>query len=90
MIEEKYKAIADYCQNGIPAIKRTGLVITDMRERYAKILMPIEGNTNHIGIMYADGSPYPANEIFSGRTVAPFTRLVLPRKLATNGVAGRS
>ena len=65
MIDERYKAIADYCQNGIPAIKRTGLTITDMRERYAKILMPIEGNTNHIGIMYA-GSLFSIGEMSGG------------------------
>src|SRR6185312_10197525 len=31
--------------------------------------------------------PEAANEMRSGRTLTPFTRLVLPRKLATNGVA---
>ncbi len=65
MIEEKYKAIADYCQNGIPAIKRTGLRITDMRDRYVKMVMPIEGNSNHIGIMYA-GSLFSIGEISGG------------------------
>jgi thioesterase domain-containing protein len=65
MIEEKYQGIADYCQNGIPAVKRTGVKITDMRERYAKILMPIEGNKNHIGIMYA-GSLFSIGELSGG------------------------
>jgi thioesterase domain-containing protein len=65
MIEKKYTVIADYCQNGIPAIKRTGLTITDMSERYVKIKMPLEGNANHIGMMYA-GSLFSIGEISGG------------------------
>jgi thioesterase domain-containing protein len=65
MIEQGYKVIADYCQNGIPAIKRTGLVITDMSKRYVKMTMPLEGNANHIGMMYA-GSLFSIGEISGG------------------------
>ncbi len=65
MIEKQYKVIADYCQNGIPAIKRTGLTIVDMSERYVKIRMPLEGNANHIGMMYA-GSLFSIGEISGG------------------------
>ena len=65
MIEKGYEVIADYCQNGIPAIKRTGLTITDMSKRYAKVMMPLEGNANHIGMMYA-GSLFSIGEISGG------------------------
>jgi thioesterase domain-containing protein len=65
MIEKKYTVIADYCQNGIPAIKRTGLTITDMSERYVKMTMPLAGNANHIGMMYA-GSLFSIGEISGG------------------------
>ena len=65
MIEQRYKVIADYCANGIPAIKRTGLTIVDMSERYVKIKMPLEGNANHIGMMYA-GSLFSIGEISGG------------------------
>jgi thioesterase domain-containing protein len=65
MIEQKYKVVADYCQNGIPAIQRTGLTITDISERYVKVKMPLEGNANHIGMMYA-GSLFSIGEISGG------------------------
>ena len=65
MIEEKYAKIADFCVNGIPAIKRTGIRMLEMRERYAKLLMPMEGNSNHVGIMYA-GSIFSLGEITGG------------------------
>jgi len=65
MIEKKYKVVAEYCQNGIPAIQRTGLTITDISERYAKVKMPLEGNANHIGMMYA-GSLFSIGEISGG------------------------
>ncbi len=65
MIEEKYKDIAELSVNLVEAIKRTGLEIVALRERYAKFKMPIAGNTNHIGIMYA-GSLFTLGEFTGG------------------------
>lgn len=65
MIEEKYRHVADYCQNGIEGIRRTGLKILEFRSRYVKIMMPIQGNGNHVGIMYA-GSLFSLGEASGG------------------------
>jgi acyl-coenzyme A thioesterase PaaI-like protein len=65
MIEEKYRHVADYCQNGIDGIRRTGLKILEFRRRYIKIMMPIKGNGNHVGIMYA-GSLFSLGEASGG------------------------
>ncbi|HSV96810.1 MAG TPA: YiiD C-terminal domain-containing protein [Spirochaetota bacterium] len=65
MIDEKYKKIADYTKNGIEAIKRTGLTLLECRDNYVKLLMPLEGNVNHIGMMYA-GSLFTIGEVSGG------------------------
>ena len=65
MIEEKYKAIAELSVSLVEAIKRTGLEIVALRNRYAKFKMPLKGNTNHIGIMYA-GSLFTLGEFTGG------------------------
>ena len=49
----------------VPGIERTGLKILEMRDRYAKALMPLDGNTNHVGIMYA-GSLFTLGEFCGG------------------------
>jgi acyl-coenzyme A thioesterase PaaI-like protein len=36
-----------------------------LRDRYAKMLMPLEGNLNHVGVMYA-GSLFTLGEIAGG------------------------
>ena len=36
-----------------------------LRDRYAKLLMPLEGNVNHVGMMYA-GSLFTLGEIAGG------------------------
>ena len=64
MIEEKFEAMAERALNSVEGIKRTGLKIIDLKERYAKTLMPLEGNVNHVGMMYA-GSLFTIGE-FSG------------------------
>ena len=64
MIDEKFKAIADRALNSVEGISRTGLKIIELKERYAKTLMPLEGNINHVGMMYA-GSLFTIGE-FSG------------------------
>jgi acyl-coenzyme A thioesterase PaaI-like protein len=65
MIEENYRQVADFSQNGVEGIRRTGVRVLEMRERYVRMMMPIEGNTNHVGIMYA-GSLFALGEVIGG------------------------
>jgi hypothetical protein len=65
MIEEKYKVAAKYIETGVEGIKRTGIKVLAMRDRYVKTLMPLEGNVNHVGIMYA-GSLFTIGEAMGG------------------------
>ena len=65
MIEEKYKAVAGYVESGVEGIRRTGLRVLEMRDRHVKLLMPLEGNINHVGIMYA-GSLFTIGECMGG------------------------
>jgi acyl-coenzyme A thioesterase PaaI-like protein len=65
MILEKYKALADYVESGIEGIRRTGLKVLALRDRYVKLLMPLQGNINHVGIMYA-GSLFTIGEVVGG------------------------
>ncbi len=65
MTNEEMKAIAEMTIDGIPAIKRTGIRVLDIRPRYTKILMPLEGNVNHVGMMYA-GALFTIGEIPGG------------------------
>ncbi len=65
MIEDKYKAVAEYVESGVEGIKRTGIKVLAMRDRYVKTLMPLEGNVNHVGIMYA-GSLFTIGECMGG------------------------
>lgn len=64
MIEEKYQLVADFAVSAVEGIKRTGMKVLALRDRYAKIMMPFEGNINHVGTMYA-GSLFVLGE-FSG------------------------
>lgn len=65
VFDEKFRTLVDYIQNGIPAIKRTGIRVLEIRDYYVKLIMPLEGNTNHIGMMYA-GSLFCIGEISGG------------------------
>lgn len=65
MIEEKYRDLADKAVNMVEGIRRTGIRILELRDRYTKVLMPMEGNGNHIGIMYA-GSLFTLGEFIGG------------------------
>lgn len=65
MVEDKLKFVADYTENGIEGIKRTGVKVLEMRERYVKMMMPLAGNLNHVGIMYA-GSLFALGEAIGG------------------------
>ena len=65
MIEEKYRAAAELAVGLVEGIRRTGIRAVALRDRYAKLLMPIEGNVNHVGVMYA-GSLFTLGEIAGG------------------------
>lgn len=65
MIEERFKNLVVYLETGINAIARTGVKALECRERYVKMLMPLAGNTNHIGMMYA-GTLFTLGEIPGG------------------------
>ncbi len=65
MIEDKYKGIAELTTTLVKSIQRTGLTILAARERYAKFMMPLEGNTNHVGSMYA-GALFTLGEFTGG------------------------
>jgi hypothetical protein len=65
MIEEKYRVAAEYVESGVEGIRRTGMKVLAMRDRYVKTLMPLEGNVNHVGIMYA-GSLFTIGECMGG------------------------
>jgi len=65
MIEEKFKALALYVESGIEGIRRTGLKVLSLRERHVKLLMPLKGNINHVGMMYA-GSLFTIGEVMGG------------------------
>jgi len=40
-------------EEGIPGVKAMGLKVLEMEPRRVKLLMPLKGNENHIGTMYA-------------------------------------
>jgi acyl-coenzyme A thioesterase PaaI-like protein len=65
VIEEKYQEAAELAVGLVEAIKRTGIRAVALRDRYAKLLMPLEGNVNHVGVMYA-GSLFTLGEIAGG------------------------
>lgn len=65
MIEEKYKSLAAYVESGIECIRRTGLKVVVLRDRYVKLSMPLQGNVNHVGMMYA-GSLFTIGEVMGG------------------------
>lgn len=65
MIEKKYHALALYVESGIEGIRRTGLKVLVLRNRYVKLLMPLQGNVNHVGMMYA-GSLFTIGEVMGG------------------------
>jgi acyl-coenzyme A thioesterase PaaI-like protein len=65
VIDEKYRGAAEIAVGAIEAIKRTGIRVVALRDRYAKMLMPLEGNVNHVGMMYA-GSLFTLGEIAGG------------------------
>ena len=57
--------LAEMAIAGIEGIKRTGIKVDELRERYGRMVMPLEGNAGHIGGMYA-GSLFVIGEIAGG------------------------
>jgi len=64
MIDKKYLSNLSNVLK-INAIEQSGLKIVALKDGYAKIVMPIEGNMNHVNIMYA-GSLCMLGEIIGG------------------------
>jgi len=52
-------------EKSVEGIKRTGLRVQEMEIRHAKLRMPLTGNVNHVGIMYA-GSLFVLGETCGG------------------------
>jgi thioesterase domain-containing protein len=65
MIDEKYRDAVPLLGESVPLIGKTGVRITHLTDRYAKIVMPLGPNTNHIGIMYG-GSLFILAELSGG------------------------
>jgi acyl-coenzyme A thioesterase PaaI-like protein len=65
MKNEEIKALAEMGLNSIEPIKKTGMRILEIKQGYAKLLLPIKGNINHVGIMYA-GSLFTLGEVPGG------------------------
>ena len=67
MIEEKYKDAASFLEQAVSIIHLTGVKVVSLKDRYAKIMLPLGPNINHIGTMYA-GSLFILAE-FSGGVI---------------------
>ncbi len=65
LIDKKYAEVVEMTENSIEGLKRTGLKIIELRDRYVKLCMPLEGNGNHLDIMYA-GSLFSIGEVTGG------------------------
>ncbi len=65
MIEEKYQIVAEFAVSAVEGIKRTGMQVLALKDRYAKMMMPFEGNVSHVGTMYA-GSLFVLGEFAGG------------------------
>jgi acyl-coenzyme A thioesterase PaaI-like protein len=65
VIDDKHRKTAELLVGAVEPIKKTGLRVVALRDRYAKLLMPLEGNVNHVGMMYA-GSLFTLGEIAGG------------------------
>ncbi len=64
-IDPKYAEVAEMALNLVEGIKRTGLKVLELKDGYTKLCMPLEGNGNHVGIMYA-GSLFTLGEVTGG------------------------
>lgn len=62
---ENFKELVGLAIASIEGIRRTGLQVVEIEERYAKVVMPFAGNGNHVGTMYA-GSLFALGEFAGG------------------------
>jgi thioesterase domain-containing protein len=77
VIDEKYRDFVAYAESGIGAVRNTGVRFVECRDRYVRLMMPLAGNTNHIGTMYA-GCIFTLGEMAGGAIFGAsfdFTRL---------------
>jgi len=65
MIEKKYQEHVEMLSTIVKIIEKMGIRIVEMRDRYVKVLLPLEPNVNHIGTIYA-GSLFSAGEYIAG------------------------
>jgi len=65
MDEEKRKECIARLEGGIPIVQKMGVKVLEFSERYAKLMLPFDGNMNHIGIIYA-GSLMTLGEMSGG------------------------
>lgn len=63
--DQDMKTVAEMAIDSIEGIKRTGIRLLEVGPRHAKLLMPLGGNVNHVGMMYA-GSLFTIGEIPGG------------------------
>jgi len=63
--EEKDVDIIKYIEESIEIVKKMGIKVADIRNRYVKLLLPMKPNLNHIGTIYA-GSLFALGEIVGG------------------------
>lgn len=68
MIDDKYLKITKTMLDGVEPIRKTGLDVVECRDWYARLRMPLKGNSNHIGIMYA-GSLFTLGETAGGAVI---------------------
>lgn len=50
---ETQNEFVKFIEEGIEFVKRMGIKAVKMEPRYIKLLVPLQGNSNHIGTMYA-------------------------------------
>ncbi|MFH0998523.1 MAG: YiiD C-terminal domain-containing protein [Pseudomonadota bacterium] len=59
------ETILDFIEKKIAFVQRMGLKVQEMKPRYVRLSVPLEGNENHIGTMYA-GALFTLAEIPGG------------------------
>ena len=52
-------------ETAVPIIEKMGIKVVEFRPNYARLKLPLEGNTNHIGVIYA-GSLFSLGEVTGG------------------------
>jgi thioesterase domain-containing protein len=65
MLEEKSKEILSYLEESIEIVEKMGIRVVDLKNRYAKLMLPKNPNRNHIGSVYA-GSLFTLGEMAGG------------------------